>query len=213
MPGVCKSLTSGRAIVTVCGVLAWWFALVVPVNNAEASYLSTVEFSGNVDQVSGNPGFVIKTGDQISGSFSFDLEGIDVNASNLNQGYYHQSPPAGVEITSAGFTFRADVKSFPEYIISVENDDSSVPPTRDVFHWSAGDPNLAASLGVGNLQSNMTLQDLTARAFFDDSLPRDLDIRNFNGVLFVNATNYSASGMPVVVWSIRVKINSIRLKQ
>jgi hypothetical protein len=165
------------------------------------------DFTGQIDELSGTPGFPVAVEDAVTGTFSIDPQVQDINP-NPQQGVYPQTAPAGVEIHFAHTVFRADPAGFPPYQIAVLNNVAS-PVVQDTLLWSAGDPALASSLGVDNVQANLVLQDETAAVFTNDALPSRLNLRDFSPAwISVCAINFGDNGANIL-WTIHVRIDSI----
>jgi hypothetical protein len=165
------------------------------------------DFTGQVDQLSGTPGFAVAVEDAVTGTFSIDPQVQDINP-NPQQGVYPQTSPAGVEFHFARTVFRADPAGFPPYQIVVLNNVAS-PSVQDTLQWSAGDPALASSLGIDNVQANLVLQDETAAVFTNDGLPSRLDLRDFSHAwISVCAINFGVNEANIL-WTIHVRIDSI----
>jgi hypothetical protein len=167
------------------------------------------DFAGQVDQLSGTPGFPARVEDAVTGTFSIDPQVQDVNP-NPQQGVYPQTAPAGVEIHFARTVFRADPAGFPPYQIVVLNNVAVASPSvQDTLQWSAGDPPLASSLGIDNVQANLVLQDETATVVTNDGLPSRLDLHDFsNAWISVCAINFGVNEANIL-WTIHVRIDSI----
>ena len=165
-------------------------------------------FSATVTDVLGVADVRLVAGDTITGTFTFDPASRDASDLNPNQGYYPQHAPTGVAISLGDRDFRADVTSFPAYAIEIENDEMSLPTVRDRLRWVAGDPSLAGALAFDNLQAIFTLDDPSAVAFSNDTLPTELDSAAFSGLLFVNGVQIEED-LADFVWTVRAVVDSI----
>jgi hypothetical protein len=140
------------------------------------------------------PEYAIDVGTPVHGEFSYDLASVDTAVSDDDLGIYTQVEPYHLEFQIGDFIFfQTDHYGFNRYRVFIENDDSSVAPTRDFFHIFSLDYVLAASYGIDDVHAILVLQDLTAQALDDDLLPTDLsgfDLGAFGaGWLFLNGSN------------------------
>ena len=171
--------------------------------------LTTFEMKGTVDLLMGTLPFAVQTGDPLSGTFSFDPRSSDSYA-DPKFGHYIQAPPAQAEFALGEIQFRSDTESRSGYYIDVENDDASVLPTRDIVRWVSSDPKLSADFGVDEVQASMTLMNLDASAFTDDSLPSQLDMKDFQGNMFLSGASQTSKAGATIFWNLRVRVDSIQ---
>ena len=180
------------------------------VDGKSGPQLVRYDFTGQVDFLTGDPGFPVALDDAVTGTFSIDPLVKDINP-NPQQGMYPQTAPTGVEVYFASTVFRADPASFPPYRIAVLNDVAGpqIQPA-DTLQWSAGDPSLASLLKVGNVQATMFLQDETAAVFANDALPARIDLHDFSQAwISLNAVNFRVNGADCL-WGIHVRLDSIK---
>jgi hypothetical protein len=159
------------------------------------------------------PEYAIDIGTPVHGEFSYDLASVDTAVSNADRGIYPQVEPYHLKFQIGDFIFfQTDPHGPNSYRVSVENDDSSVAPTRDHFQILGVDSVLAASYGIDNVHAILHLQDLTAQAVDDDSLPTDLsgfDQDAFGaGWLFLNGISHEGD-IARVVFGYRFRIDAV----
>lgn len=193
------------ALVAVGGLL--WLS-------ASSATATTYAFTGELDPVGraiSPEGVPFEKGTTLRGTFSFD-PGAPDRSPAANQGFYHQPPPHVVELQIGdSFFFKSDLHGdYRRYNISVYDNDDSVPPTRDTFSFHAIGSDAARELGLEQVGVLLTMSDLTASVFQDDSLPERLVLNDFDtGILFFNFTR-SEEGRSIS-HGLRFRIRSLEL--
>jgi len=178
-----------------------------------AAQTITFRFEGECDSpFPSPPAYAIELDTPVVGEFSYDLSSVDT-AVGEGVGYYAQSPPHRLEFQIGdSIFFQTDDYGLHRYFVMVENDDSSVEPTRDVFRLTSFDNGLAESFGLDEVQANILLQDLTAQAFGSDVLPIDLSGFEHGGLgrawLFYNGSRVDGDRV-ILEFHHRFRIDSI----
>jgi hypothetical protein len=133
------------------------------------------------------PGHPVVPGQRVSGTFSFDRDGKDWSPGE-DEGFYHSQEDHRIELQLGDLSFESDLEgSYRRYAINIKNNEASVQPVRDVFSLRALDSKLRRQLELDNVSVVIKMQDLTAQAFYDDSIPELLRLEDFKApTLFFN---------------------------
>jgi len=131
--------------------------------------LVTIQITGEVDFV-GDPYLYfegkIKTGDLITGTYTYDLSTPDLYPLSLQSGVYeHFAPPCGVSLTVSCLEFQTDPTSV-NFSIGIVND---YPPVDNYGFISYN--NLPLSNGVTVDLIVWELEDPSGKAISSDTLP------------------------------------------
>ena len=126
-------------------ILAMWGLVLCP-SLAKAT-LITIEIEGVVDSVwdTGNQlGGKIKTGDTITGTYTYDLLTPDSEPYAWAGMYEHRNPPAGISLTVGDFTFATNPDNV-DFVVAILND---YPPSLKDQFWMRSYNNLSLPSGI-----------------------------------------------------------------
>jgi hypothetical protein len=145
--------------------------------------LVTIEIEAVVDSVDDDHGVLegkIKTGDIITGWYSYDTSTPDSNPSISEGRYLHYTPPYGIFLSVGGFNFETDPANV-DFLVEITND---YPPNDGYFLLSYSNIPLSSDVVVDYIFWH--LYDPMGSALSTDALPTTppvLDEWQFNHLL------------------------------
>jgi len=156
--------------------------------------LITIEIEGVVDSVwdTGNQlGGKIKTGDTITGTYTYDLSTPDTNPSAYVADYLHYASPCGVALSVGGFEFKTDPANV-DFLIEITN---NYPPADAYFLVSKHNIVIPNSVSVEDI--SWFLYDPLGNALTSAVLPEDapvLDRWHLNDLRIESLRTFSIGG-------------------
>lgn len=135
-------------------------------------YLVTIAIEAVVDSVDDDAGYLegkISPGNIITGYYTYESTTPDsIPADPVVGHYWHSASPAGVSLSSGGFSFQTDPANV-DFLIGIVNNGTS-GGLHDGY-WFTSYNNLPISNGRLVDLITWSLEDPTANAFSNDSLP------------------------------------------
>jgi hypothetical protein len=177
--------------IRVIGFIAFFLVLFCPLAKSEPI---TFYFTGELIGVTDNtPNLVLgdqfSIGDAFSGIFTYDLSAIDGGPPEYAGAYHYNALPTGISISTNGLNFSSD----PDNVninISTYNDMVNVfGEMMDQFSFHVNfNVIFPVPTGIGSSIS-IILQDWTATALENDSLPTDLYLPSWEVAYFQLSSN------------------------
>jgi len=171
----------------------------------------TFKFEAKVDNINGAIPFQMQIGDTIIGSFSFDpnIEGINTQY-DYSKIYPQTSVNGEVSFTINDVVFIANIDSFPQYEIEIQNN-GGFPNECDEFIWCAGFPDIEQAFGQDNIQTWFRLIDYSGNSFQNLDMPSDLELSKFEYKrMWVVASKYNE--LDIDDWHFEATITSLNLE-